>query len=82
MEDTVSHNDLSKLTFKLKSKWDIVSHTYSDFEVSTFNKGERDFFFYNQQHLLPEFKFINGNWNTFSMWLMEKETYDHCYSHY
>lgn len=60
VEDVVSYSDLSKPKFKLKSKWDIISHTYSEFEIPTFNKGERDFFCI-KQHLLSEDKFINGN---------------------
>lgn len=44
VEDAVSHTDPSKPKFKLKNKQDINAETYSDFEVPTFNKGERDFF--------------------------------------
>lgn len=44
VEDAVSHTDLSKPKFKVKNKQDINRETYSDLEVPTFNKGERDFF--------------------------------------
>lgn len=43
-EDAVSHTDVSKPKFKLKNKQNTNSETYSDLEVLTFNKGERNFF--------------------------------------
>lgn len=47
MEDVASYNDLSKPKLKLKSEWDIISHTNSDFETPAFNKKERDIFALN-----------------------------------